>query len=131
MTKKFEIEEGEQHVVVHILAEKFDSIAAPDVKSEFVVLVKNGNRNIVVNLDQVRYIDSSALSALLTGNRLCKEINGSFVLCCLQPAVEKLIAISQLTKVFEITPKLEEAIDFVMMEEIEREISNGDLEENE
>lgn len=131
MTEKFKIEEGEQHVVVHVLVEKFDSIAAPDIKSEFVFLNKNNHRNIIVNLADSRYIDSSGLSALLTGNRLCKEVNGSFVLCCLQPAVEKLISISQLTTVFEITPKLKEAVDLVMMEEVEREIMGRETDEKE
>lgn len=124
MTEKFKIEEGEQYVIVHTLVDKFDSLTSPDIKSELVFLIKSGKKNIIVNLEKTRYVDSSGLSALLTGNRLCKDAKGSFVLCCLQPNVEKLVQISQLTSVFEITPKLNEAIDLVMMEEIEREIEN-------
>ena len=124
MTEKFKIEEGEQYVVVHTLVDKFDSLTSPDIKSELVFLIKSGKKNIIVNLAETRYVDSSGLSALLTGNRMCKEAKGSFVLCSLQPNVEKLVQISQLTNVFEITPTLNEAIDIVMMEEIEREITN-------
>ena len=124
MTDKFKIEEGEQHVVVHTLVDKFDSLTSPDIKSELVFLIKSGKKNVIVNLEQTRYVDSSGLSALLTGNRLCKDAKGSFVICCLQPSVEKLVQISQLTNVFEITPTLNEAIDIVMMDEIEREIEN-------
>ena len=124
MTEKFKIEEGEQYVVVHTLVDKFDSLTSPDIKSELVFLIKSGKKNVIVNLEQTRYVDSSGLSALLTGNRLCKDAKGSFVICCLQPSVEKLVQISQLTNVFEITPTLNEAIDIVMMDEIEREIEN-------
>ena len=128
MTDKFKIEEGEQHVVVHTLVDKFDSLTSPDIKSELVFLIKSGKKNIIVNLEQTRYVDSSGLSALLTGNRLCKDAKGSFVICCLQPGVEKLVQISQLSSVFEITPTLNEAIDIVMMDEIEREIENDKSE---
>ncbi len=48
--------------------------------------------------------------------------SGSFVLSSLQPSVEKLVAISQLTSVFDIVPTKDEAIDVVLMEEIEREM---------
>lgn len=122
MTEKFTLIEGEKYVVVESQVDKLDSLTAPDIKSELVFLLKSGKKNIIVDLEKTKYVDSSGLSALLTGNRLCKDTNGSFVICCLQPAVEKLVQISQLSSVFEITPTRNEAIDVVMMDEIEREI---------
>lgn len=124
MTEKFTVIEGEQYVVVESHVDKLDSLTAPDIKSELVFLLKSGKKNIIVDLEKTRYVDSSGLSALLTGNRLCKESKGSFVICCLQPSVEKLVQISQLSTVFEITPKRKEAIDVVMMNEIERELED-------
>src|SRR5690606_13075757 len=124
MTKNFTIIEGDQYVVIESQIEKLDSLTAPDIKTELVFLLKSGKKNIIVDLEKTKYVDSSGLSALLTGNRLCKEVKGSFVICCLQPSVEKLIQISQLTTVFEITPTRNEAIDIVMMDEIGREIDN-------
>jgi anti-sigma B factor antagonist len=53
---------------------------------------------------------------------LCRDANGTFVVCGLQETVKKLISISQLDSVFKITPTLSEAIDLVYMEEVEREI---------
>lgn len=124
MTENFTIIEGDQYVVIESQIEKLDSLTAPDIKTELVFLLKSGKKNIIVDLEKTKYVDSSGLSALLTGNRLCKEVKGSFVICCLQPSVEKLIQISQLTTVFEITPTRNEAIDIVMMDEIGREIDN-------
>lgn len=129
MTEKFTVKEEEQYAVVESQVEKLDSLNAPEIKSELVFLTKSGKKNIIVNLEKTKYVDSSGLSALLTGNRLCKDIKGSFVICHLQPSVEKLVQISQLTSVFEITPTLNEAIDLVMMDEIEREI-DGDTQKN-
>lgn len=102
--------------------EKLDAIFAPELKTELVLHNKNGQRNIIVDLSQTKYIDSSGLSALVIGLRLCKDSNGSFVICGLQETVKKLLAISQLDTLMNVTPTLNEAVDLVFMEELEREI---------
>ncbi len=122
---KFTVENDEKYTVVAAQVEKLDTLSAPDLKSELVYLNKSGVRNIVIDLEKCRYCDSSGLSALLTGNRMTKQIQGSFVISNLQPAVEKLVKISMLDKVFSITPTRNEAIDMVMMEEIERELGDA------
>lgn len=119
-------EKHEKYIIIRATAEKLDAQNAPDLKSEIVFQNKNGARNIIVNLEKSRYCDSSALSALLIGKRLCNEVQGSFVLCHLQDAVAKLIQISKLDAVLTIVPTEEEATDYVMMEEIEREIGAND-----
>jgi len=53
---------------------------------------------------------------------LCRDANGTFVLTGLQDAVKKLITISQLESVLKITPTVNEAIDLVYLEEVEREL---------
>ena len=115
---------GQKEKLVFITSnvEKLDAIYAPELKSELVLQNRNTQRNIIVDLSATKYIDSSGLSALLVGQRLCREANGTFVVCGLQETVKKLISISQLDSVFKITPTLSEAIDLVYMEEVEREI---------
>lgn len=115
-------QEKEKYVILKVENEKLDSILAPDLKSEMVMLNKTGVANIIVDLTAVKYCDSSGLSALLVGNRGTRELNGTFVISGLQPMVEKLIAISQLDKVLNITPTCDEAEDFIMMEIIEKEL---------
>ncbi|MCZ4409779.1 STAS domain-containing protein [Cryomorphaceae bacterium 1068] len=118
----FKIQKEDKYAVLYTQTEKIQSINAPLLKSELVMLIKGGFKNIIVDMADTRYCDSSGLSALLTGNRLSKEAEGTFVLSSLQPSVEKLIAISQLNSVFDIVPTKDEAIDVVLMEEIEREL---------
>lgn len=91
-----------------ISSEKLDSTLAPNLKAEFVLLNKTGEKNILVDLSGVKYCDSSGLSALLVGNRLCNELNGKFVINAPQEMVEKIIKISQLDKVLNISKDLEE-----------------------
>jgi anti-sigma B factor antagonist len=115
---------GQKDKLVFITSkiEKLDAIFAPELKSELVLHNREGQRNIIVDLSATKYIDSSGLSALLVGHRLCTDMAGTFVICGLQETVKKLISISQLDSIFKITPTLSEAIDLVYMEELEREI---------
>ena len=118
----FSVENEEKYALITSQVEKLHSLTAPDLKSELLYAAKSGGKNIIVDLANTKYCDSSGLSALLTGSRLCKENETSFVICGLQPSVQKLVEISQLQSVLNITPTKNEAVDFVMMEELERDI---------
>lgn len=107
----FEIEKTDKYTVIKLTAEKLDSTIAPSLKSELVVLNTDGVKNIIIDLSQTRYCDSSGLSAILVANRLCKNSHGQFVLTGLQESVKKLVAISQLDTILTITPTLSEATE--------------------
>ena len=108
-TTTYEFLEKEKYTIVTSNVEKLDSTNAPELKSELVLINKNSVNNIVLDMSQSRYCDSSGLSAILIGNRLCKDSGGKFVLSGLQPNVVKLIEISQLTSVLNISDSLQSA----------------------
>jgi anti-anti-sigma factor len=119
-------EKSEQYVLIRVLAEKLDNSIAAELKAEFVLINKEGISNIILDLSATRYCDSSGLSSVLVGNRLCKGINGVLILTGLQPPIQKLITISQLDPVLNIVPTLSEAIDYVFMESIEKDLNKND-----
>lgn len=110
---EFKIEKLENHTLIQVLEEKLDTHIAPALKSELVLISGNGEKNIILDLSKCRYCDSSGLSAILVANRLCKNANGSFALTGLNEAVERLITISQLDTVLNITPTVAEAIKLI------------------
>ena len=103
------INKSKNYTLVKINAEKLDTHIAPTLKSELVLMSGNGEKNIILDLSSCRYCDSSGLSAILVANRLCKNSEGKFVLTGLQDAVERLISISQLDSVINISDSLESA----------------------
>ena len=119
---KFVKQVEERYTVLKLLEEKLDTRISPQLKSEFINLNTLGVRNIVLNLEDVKYVDSSGLSAILTANRICSGAEGVFVLCHLNPHVEKLIKISHLENVLNILPTEAEARDAILMNELEKEI---------
>jgi anti-sigma B factor antagonist len=122
----FSIEQRDNVAIVTSKVEKLDALQAPDLKAQLVLLGKSGTKNIILDLSESRYCDSSGLSAVLVGKRLCGDAGGSFVLCGLQPSVEKLISIAQLHRVLNIVPTAKEAVDMVYMEVQEREVEKED-----
>jgi len=100
-----------QSVLVESNVEKLDSTNAPELKSVFTFINKNGVNKIVLDLSQTKYCDSSGLSAILIANRLCKDTNGEFILSGLQSSVRKMIEIAQLDKVLVIVENKETALN--------------------
>jgi len=97
-------------------------LVTPQLKSELILINAEGQRNIILDLSQVKFADSSGLSSLLVGHRLCKNAGGVFILAGLCDAIGRLITISQLDSILSIVPTSEEAIDLIFMEEIEKEL---------
>ncbi|HAN17990.1 MAG: anti-anti-sigma factor [Bacteroidetes bacterium GWC2_33_15] len=111
---EFKIEKLEKYTLIQVMEEKLDTNVAPSLKSELVLISGKGEKNIILDLSNCRYCDSSGLSAILVANRLCKNANGTFVLTGLNEAVDRLITISQLDTVLNIAYSAEEAVDIVM-----------------
>lgn len=109
----FSIDKKEQFTTVKITVDKLDTTIAPSLKSELVMLNAHGSKNLIIDMSQTRYCDSSGLSVLLVANRLCKNVGGSFVLTGLQKSVAKLVQISQLDTVLNIKENLSEAEQFL------------------
>ena len=123
---KYTIDKQEKYSLLRLHEDKLDSAVAPNLKSELITLHAEGVRNIILDLSDVKYTDSSGLSALLVGNRIVQEDGGIFVLTCLSDHTSKLIKISQLDSVLNIMPKVEEAVDSVFMHEIEKDLKDSD-----
>src|ERR1700735_1718265 len=119
---KFTVDKHEKYILLRLNEGKLNSIVSPQLKSELILMNTEGQRNIIFDLSQVKFADSSGLSSLLVGHRLCKNAAGVFILSGLNDAVSRLIAISQLDSVLSIVPTTEEAIDLVFMEEVEKQL---------
>jgi anti-sigma B factor antagonist len=123
---KYSVDKQEKYTLLRLNEEKLDSSIAPQLKSEMVTLHAEGVRNIILDLSEVKYTDSSGLSALLVGNRILQEDNGIFILARLSDHTMKLIKISQLDSVLNILPTVEEGIDAIFMHEIEKDMKDED-----
>ncbi len=93
------------------LAGRFDAYTAPTVRQWLDETITPELANVVVNLEAVVFIDSTALSTLLHGMKKARLQNGDVRLCCLQQPVRIIIELTRLDRVFEIFNTEEEAVN--------------------
>lgn len=106
----FEVSKKEFYTLVKVNIDRLDANNGPDLKSEFVVISGQGEKNIILDMSLCRYCDSSGLRAILVANRLCENAIGAFIVTGLQPDVEQIFRISMLHTVLLIAKNVEEAV---------------------
>ncbi|MES2005688.1 MAG: STAS domain-containing protein [Bacteroidota bacterium] len=112
-------------VVTPILPELTANIAANLAETCSGQLQKEV-RNVVLNLSGLTTVDEPSIEILMNLQQKFYESNASFVICCLQPPVEAFLDKMEALEILNITPTESEAWDIVQMEEIERELLDGD-----
>jgi len=126
---KFSLDKSENYTVFTLGEEKLNSVVAPELKAEMIGLNTVGVKNIILDLTELKYIDSSGLSAILIGNRLCQSVGGRLVLTNINEYASKLIRISQLDSILRSLGSISEAKDLIMMDILEQEMKGSDQEE--
>lgn len=121
---KYTIDKQEQYCLLKLNEPKLDSTLAPSLKTELITLHAEGARNIILDLSEVNYTDSSGLSSLLVGNRTFQQDGGIFILANLSEHTMKLIKISQLDGVLNIMATIEEAVDAATVHNIESDLNS-------
>lgn len=72
-----------------------------------------GVRNLILDMNEVKYVDSSGLSSILTANRLWKGY-GNFMLTEVKhDPVKRLIEISRLDSILTIAPNIDDALEYI------------------
>ena len=66
--------------------------------------------NILVNLSEVNFIDSSGLTSLVAGMRDADKIGGSFRICNVHPEAKLVFEVTMMDSVFEIYETEEAAL---------------------
>lgn len=72
-------------------------------KSTLTAYLDKGNVKILVNLKNIKYIDSSGLGSIVSLMKKTLHLNGEFKLCELTPDVESAFSTTQLNRIFDIS----------------------------
>jgi len=107
---KFDIKKNGTATILTIKERKLDASVSPELKGEFLLLCNGQTKNLVLDLTQVEFCDSSGLSALLIAERKMRENGGVVKLVGLQKKVISLIRISRLDRAFSIHDSLAKAL---------------------
>ena len=88
-----------------------DLYNSPEVRKVLLAALREGPApRVIVNLREVRYIDSSGVASLVEGLKVSRELGSRLVLLGLSQAVRDVLELSRLNKVFEVCDTEEQAL---------------------
>ncbi|NVN89868.1 MAG: STAS domain-containing protein [Desulfuromonadales bacterium] len=97
--------------VVFVQEERLDAHNSEDLKAEMNRLFAAGSKELIVDLKDVRFIDSSGLGVLVSGFKNASTRQGSLKLSGLQTQVRSMFELTRLHRVFDIFQTTDEALE--------------------
>jgi len=98
-------------MIIFVREERLDAHNSEDLKAEMNRLFATGSKELIVDLKDVRFIDSSGLGVLVSGFKNASTRQGSLKLASLQTQVKSMFELTRLHRVFDIFQTVDEALD--------------------
>ena len=97
-------------VVILDISGEIDLYNAPEIKDIINKLIEQKRYNVVINLKDVTYIDSSGIGALISSLSNLKKYQGGLKIINVFASVRKVFELTKLTSFFDIFDNEEDAI---------------------
>jgi anti-sigma B factor antagonist len=113
MTFDFSLTEDKPQSGAHVIAVagEVDIFTAPELKRSIGAAIDGGAREIVVDLTDTRFLDSTALGVLIGAVKRLRPLDGRLVIVNTEPSTAKTFEITGLDQIFSIVETREDAID--------------------
>jgi anti-anti-sigma factor len=112
----------EKFHVIRIVTPHLSANMAAELNNQFIELLKDSIKNVVLNLHDVKSIEEEAAEILVRTQQNFYEAGASFVICELSKELESFLDEKELLELMNVTPTESEASDIIQMEEIERDL---------
>ena len=89
---------------------EIDLHVSPSVAESLRAMVETKPKQLVVDLTDVTYLDSSGLAVLIEGMQSVQEYGGQFALAGVKENVRPIFEIARLDQVFQIFPTVDDAL---------------------
>jgi anti-anti-sigma factor len=123
---KVKIDTKEKFHVITLLQPDLSASMTEELCDRLLSYLQSDIKNIVLNLKELQTIDNISAENIVKVQQKFYESSASFVICELQSSVEEFLDKDQLLEMMNVTPTESEAWDIIQMEEIERELLDGD-----
>ncbi len=101
-------EHGDQHVTLHLRGE-FDTFYCADLEKEVAAIQEAGTPNVVLNLRRVKFINSTALGAIIKASKALTKDGGGLAISSPSPFCKDIIEKVGLDRVIKVASSDEEA----------------------
>ncbi|MBE0557834.1 MAG: STAS domain-containing protein [Proteobacteria bacterium] len=107
---QFEVKNNGAVTIFRLKEKKLDATISPELKGEFLILCSGQTKQLIIDVTDVEFCDSSGLSALLIAERKMRELGGVVKLAGVHKKVLSLIKISHLDRAFSIYDTVAKAL---------------------
>jgi len=91
--------------------DRFNALITEPVKEELKGFFNNPGMRMILNLEGIKYIDSSGFGVFLSILKTATTSNGQFRICNLTPEVLELFKLLQLHNVFKLYSSIDECLE--------------------
>lgn len=116
----------ERFTVITLLEKQLPVNMTEELSQLLLTYLQKDIPHVVLNMQEVQSLDDKIGEILASTQQKFYENNCSFVICGIQKAVEEKLDEQELLEIMNVTPSESEAWDIVQMEEIERELLDGE-----
>ena len=109
MDLSLQTREADGRTIVSVGGE-IDVYTAPKLRDKITELVGEGHHQLVIDMENVDFLDSTGLGVLVGGLKKLRAHDGSMQLICTQERLLKIFRITGLAKVFAIHSSQSEAL---------------------
>jgi anti-sigma B factor antagonist len=88
-----------------------DLYSSPDVRTVLLNLVKKKTKQLYVDLEKVRYMDSSGVATFIECLQMVNRYQGKFALLSLKENVREVFKLTRLDKIFDIYENMNDALE--------------------
>ena len=106
---ELKIRKNETVYIIDVLGE-MDLYNSYKLKELLMKMIEKKIEKFIINMDEVEYIDSSGIGALIYITSTVKKMNLHLSITNVHGSVKKVIELTKLSSFFPILPSLEEAV---------------------
>jgi len=123
---KVKIDTKERFHAITLPGDSLSATMTEELGACLLPYLQNDVKNVVLILKDIQNIDIAAAEKLVSIQQNFYESNASFVICELQKPVDEFLDKNELLQLINVVPSESEAWDIVQMEEVERELMDGE-----
>jgi anti-sigma B factor antagonist len=114
------VEQVAADVWVIALTGEIDLYTAPEFKQQLIDVIAQGAKQVVVDLTETTFIDSTTLGVLVGGVKRLRPNDGQLSIVCSDRNITKIFEITGLNRVFTIHADRTEALESAGVSEAQR-----------
>jgi len=100
-----------EKITIFDVSGDIDLATSPELRKALLRELREARApRVVLNLKQVRYIDSSGVASLVEGLKASRDVGSRFVLFGLNKTIREVLQLSKLLRIFEVYDDEEQAV---------------------